>query len=215
MEKLTLKTEDGFEISAAYYSASGDRYAILLHMMPATKESWDHFAVSLRGMGISSIAIDLRGHGQSTEGPDGYKEFTDVEHQKKILDVRAAWAELHQRGAKPESTAIIGASIGANLAIDHLSEHDTVRVGVAMSPGLDYHGVKSDLNIEHLLPGQHVLLVASSEDEYSYLSIQKLHQLNPSQTEKMELHDLGHGTNMIDKNVKVRDDILRWIDERL
>ena len=125
MEKETLITEDNVKIAANLYTVPASAgWIVMSHMMPATKESWDSFAEALQNLGYESIAIDLRGHGESEGGPDGYRSFSDAEQQKKILDLEAAVDYLVQkRKATPEKIVLIGASIGANLSLQYLSQH--------------------------------------------------------------------------------------------
>lgn len=215
MESLTLTTSDNVSIAADYYPAEGDRYAILLHMMPASKESWREFATQLQARGITSIAIDQRGHGKSQGGPKGYQKFTDEQQQAKIHDVRAAWQELERRGATPEKTVVVGASIGANLTIAYLVERQAIPIGVALSPGLNYRGVLTDAAITELAEGQEVLLVASQEDKYSFNSSEQLHDKNPDQTQFLPQKNLGHGTTMFEKDPDLLGQVVGWIDERL
>lgn len=209
-----LKTQDGISIAADFYQASGDRFAILLHMMPATKESWSTFASALREKGISSLAIDLRGHGKSQGGPDGYKEFTEVEHQSKIQDVRAAWVELERRGAKIEHTTVVGASIGANLAIRFLAEQSSMLCAVALSPGLDYRGVTTNDVIQKIGQNQKLLLVVSDDDTTSALSVAKLRELNPA-VEVLEKQGIGHASAMLEKDPQLQIDVINWLDQHL
>src|SRR5690349_13876649 len=139
-EPVLLESSDGVRIQGAFYAADQLRgQALLLHMMPATKESWSAFAFALAERGISCLAIDLRGHGASDGGPDGYRGFSDAEHQAKRLDVEAALAWLRAKGSAPLRVA--GASIGANLAIRAAAEHADVAACLALSPGLAYRGV--------------------------------------------------------------------------
>lgn len=215
MESLTLTTNDGVSISADYFPAEGKRAVILLHMMPATKESWHPFAEVLQRLGIASIMIDERGHGASSGGPDGYRNFSPEQHLAKLHDVRAAWAALKERGAMMEKTGVIGASIGANLAIRYLAENGSFPIGVALSPGMSYHGVTTDDAIVRLTPGQHVLLVASEEDTEAAKAIQVLNEKNKTQTQLLLRHDLGHGTHMFDADAELLEAVATWVNERI
>jgi len=214
METLTLTTKDHKQIAADFYPADGGRSAILVHMMPATKESWKTFAEALQQKGIASLAIDLRGHGASEDGPGGYKEFSDREHQAKIYDVEAAWEFLHQRGAEMQKTAVVGASIGANLSIVFGSQHHEIPAIVALSPGIDYRGVTTDQSIRAIGIQQHVLLVASEEDSGSFASIRTLADWQP-RAEKIEKNGIGHGTHMTDVDPELFDYLVNWIDQHL
>ena len=67
---------------------------------------------------ISSLAIDLRGHGESGGG----------EVAESFLDVQAALAWLKKETGLPlGQTIVIGASIGANLAIQAAAAHADIR----------------------------------------------------------------------------------------
>ena len=120
METINLKTFDGIDLAADYYEAKKPiMAAVYAHMMPAAKESWRDLAEYLAQNGISGLAIDLRGHGQSTLGPDGYKSFKPADHQESTFDLSAAAEFLHSLGHsfKHEKIIFIGASIGANSTI--------------------------------------------------------------------------------------------------
>src|SRR3989344_4533312 len=102
-EKINLTASDGKKISADFYPAKNPKgWLLLTHMMPATKESWGNFAKSMQESGYSNLAIDLRGHGESEGGPDGYQKFSDAEHQAGIRDLEVGWDFLKSRGAAPE-----------------------------------------------------------------------------------------------------------------
>lgn len=198
---VILKTTDGVELVGTYHHSGQNRLAILLHMMPATKESWDAIAQSLLERGCASLAIDMRGHGESTMGGTlDYRNFDEEQQQAKRLDLEAAleWARVQE--FSDEHIILIGASIGANLAIRALAEHPALRLAIALSPGLNYRGVRTDDAITQIRPNQKVVLVASDDDDRpSWDSVHELHRLNPS-TVLIERHGLGHGTNMTDKD---------------
>ena len=80
MMRVVLTTSGAVTIVGNYYKGSADRGALLVHMMPATKESWGAFARVLEKQGYHVLAIDMRGHGESDGGPVGYKNFSDEEH---------------------------------------------------------------------------------------------------------------------------------------
>lgn len=200
-QRIVLKTTDGLEIVGTYRKTGQSKIAILLHMMPATKESWDLFAQKLAEAGYASVAIDERGHGESTIGGKlNYKQFSDEEQQAKRLDVEAAIAFAQEQGFVEEEMVVIGASIGANLAIGALIEHPGISTAIALSPGLDYHGVLTASFINQLSPSQRVILVASDDDAYSFQSVRALHQANSQQTVLIERSGIGHGTTMLKKD---------------
>lgn len=208
-EKITLKTSDGIEIAGMYRYTGQQKIAILLHMMPATKESWDSFAERLLSVGYASIAVDERGHGESTmNGKLDYKKFSDSEQRAKILDVEAAIEFAKQKGFDESKIVVIGASIGANLAIQSLVEHKNISTAVALSPGLDYHGIRTAPMMSKLHEGQKVVLVASDDDPESFDSVNVLKKQNQEQTILIERSGLGHGTRMTDRDSKLVEEII-------
>lgn len=198
-EKIILIADDGQKISANFYNVPEAKGWILLtHMMPATKESWDSFAQDMQKFGYASVAIDLRGHGESQGGPGGYNKFTDAEHEAGILDLESAWNFLKSRGAVPETTTIIGSSIGANLSMQFLERHAEIAHGVLLSAGLNYHGVKTEEAARKISISQSIVLVSSKDDDGNAGENQLLYDVLP---EKMNKHLIifeqgGHGNSM-------------------
>lgn len=199
-QHISLETSDHVTIAATFRHKDEKNAAILLHMMPATKESWEPFEQELTNAGIASLAIDERGHGESSmNGTLNYKTFSDAQHQAKIRDVEAAYEYLKSQGFDDTHIFVIGASIGANLTIEFLAQHPAIPAGIALSPGLDYHGVKTADAVKNLNQNQHLVIVASDDDPESAVDSEKLHLLNPSTT-LIEKYGLGHGTNMFSKD---------------
>jgi alpha-beta hydrolase superfamily lysophospholipase len=208
-QRITLQTSDKIEIVGLYRNTGQEKFAILLHMMPATKESWDNFAERLLAKGYSSLAIDERGHGESTmNGRLNYKNFSDKEQQAKILDVESAIVFAKEKGFEESQIIVIGASIGANLSIQALVEHKIISTAVALSPGLDYHGVRTAPMMPRLHEGQKVILVASDDDIESFDSIHSIQKQNSEQTILIERSGLGHGTQMTDRDESLVEEIL-------
>ncbi|MDE2102780.1 MAG: alpha/beta fold hydrolase [Patescibacteria group bacterium] len=204
MEKISLTTKDNKSISGNFFPAENARgWVIYLHMMPSAKESWNRIAGRLARDGYSGLAIDLRGHGESEGGPNGYKYFSDAEHQASINDVEAAFDFLLSKGARAGHIRLIGASIGANLAIEFFSKHKEFPSAVFLSAGTNYRGVSALRAAENLSPGQSALFLTSRDDlgadgsnpEQNEAIISSL----PSgvKAEKVIYNSAGHGTNIL------------------
>jgi len=200
---MFLKTEDGFKIAADWQSVKNSRgHLVLIHMMPATKESWFEFANTANEHNYSSIAIDLRGHGQSSGGPQGYKSYYPADHRRSILDIKAAVDFLEKEGTRPVNVIFIGASIGANLALQYIAEHQEFRTAVLLSAGLDYKGINAEKLVEKLNGHQHIFFAAARDDERTLGNNaeqnQKLYNLVPIGVDKRIViyNKGGHGTNI-------------------
>jgi len=213
-ERITFTTDDGVVIVGDWYPGTKfGRAVLLLHMMPETRDSWRVFAERLASAGVSALAIDERGHGESTKGPKGpidFRAFSDREQREKIIDVRAALDWLKERGFAEAGIAVVGASIGANLAIAFAAENREIPAVIALSPGLDYRGVTTEDRVAALRPEQKILLVASAEDERSFVACRALRNLRPD-ADILEFEHAGHGTRMFDAQPDLMDDLIVWL----
>jgi len=217
-EKVSFVTLDDVTIVGDVYRGTGHGpAALLLHMMPAIKESWSSFANVLLSQGFKIIlAIDLRGHGESqlqTDKKLDFLEFSDQEHQLKIRDVITAVSWLEEQGATKDRLALIGASIGANLSIAYGAMNPEIPAVVALSPGLNYRGVTTEDKMSAYV-GRALYLVASAEDTYSLETNQRLAALYSGATLK-ELNQVGHGTAMFDQSPDLMSEVAAWLIERV
>lgn len=221
MEKVWLRTSDNVEIVGDYYSPDmpSTKGVLLVHMMPATRTSWKFFAGRLQKMGCHVLAIDLRGHGESSGGPDGYLKFSDEEHQKSIFDLEASAAFLEEKGIVLTDLSLVGASIGANLGLQCAVLHGGKNVAL-LSPGLDYRGVKMVPLVKQLKHGQRVLFVTSRDDDRSGGNNAEMNEylyaLVPEVVEKRIIvyENAGHGTDMFDKEEPdLEEELITWLSE--
>jgi non-heme chloroperoxidase len=91
---------------------------VLLHGGGQTRQSWHRTTGALAGAGFSTLALDLRGHGDSDWSPAGRYGF-----QRNAEDLLAVLAQLGER------PALVGASMGGIAAI--------VALGQSSSGGTD------------------------------------------------------------------------------
>lgn len=214
-KNMTIKTADSVNIAYDWYpSTSLGRvrdYLILVHMMPATKESWQDFANFAQKQGYASIAIDLRGHGQSEGGPNGFRKFSDLEHQKSILDLEAAVDYLKSQGAPADKIDFIGASIGANLSLQYLAEYPEIKKAVLLSAGLNYRGLETKPLIKKLKGDQKVLAVSSRDDDNNAEENSELFGRN---YKNLVIYDRGgHGTNILENQPELKNKIIDFLND--
>ena len=216
---MFLIAKDGVKIAADFYNIENPAYwCVLIHMMPATKESWRDLAAELQKNNYESLAIDLRGHGESDAGPNGYLNFSDKEHQKSILDLEAAVDYLiKERGATPDKIILIGASIGANLALQYIKEHLEFKIAVLFSPGLNYKGIETEPMVKNLKSEQKVFFISSKDDERSGGNNaemnQKLFDLTSAEVKKqIKIYETGgHGTDILKTYPELKDKIIEFL----
>jgi len=201
-----LKTGDNVNIKGTFYKGKKNMSSIiLLHMLNRDRHDWDGFAESLQSLGYNLISIDLRGHGESSLS---WKTFSESDFSSMILDVRVAKDFLVGNNVS-NRIAIIGASIGANIALTYAAKDDSIKTIILLSPGLDYRGVKTQDVIKQFK--NPVLIIASEGDTYSADSSRTLSSL--SKNSQLKLYKgLNHGTNLLG-NEDVNSVIIEWLKE--
>jgi len=199
-ENITLKTSDDQVIKGIYYPNSMSKKGILLlHQLAKNKDSWKQWIPEL-GKTHNVLAIDLRGHGESS---GDYKDFSDDDFNAIKKDVAASVEMLERKGISRKNISFIGSSIGANTVQNYVSmyPHDKA---VLLSPGINYRGIKLSMT------DTSSLVIVSKEDSYSYDSVRELESVSPT-SKFIYLDNKGHGTNMLDQ--KLISEILTFINQ--
>ncbi|MDD5473314.1 MAG: alpha/beta fold hydrolase [Candidatus Methanoperedens sp.] len=219
MEKITFRTKDGVTITGNYFKPQKEHSPafLLLHMMPSTKESWNAFASHLQKQGFAVLAIDLRGHGESTDKNGkkiDYKEFKDAEHRGSMNDIASAKDFLaKQKDIDISRIAIAGASIGANLALRQASVDNDVSLLLLLSAGIDYRGIQA-LRLAAMCSCP-VYILASEGDTYAAESSRKLYDTFPCDKRLNVIKGKSHGTDMFLSEPELIDELLVWVVKRL
>jgi len=205
---VSFKTSDGWTIAALYHPPRpGAEVAVLIHGLGSSSNEWGGFSPDLWRLGLGTLAIDLRGHGQSLSGPRGAEGWQDFdaagEWPKAVNDLLAAAAYLRRRGIPPSRVVFIGASVGANLASRAAARLKSSPWTALLSPGEDYHGIlPADLS------GRRVLLAASPPDAYAYGTC--LEMAGRTRGSVFLAARGGHGVQMF-KDARFTAAFLRWI----
>jgi pimeloyl-ACP methyl ester carboxylesterase len=188
--ELTLRTSDEQAIKGTLYpSPSSKKGLILLHQLGKDRNSWKPWTAEFRKT-HSVLAVDLRGHGQSS---GHFADFSDDDFNAMKKDVAAAVEFLGRKGIEPKQVSFAGASIGANTVQNYVSLYPHDRA-VLLSPGLNYRGIKLTMK------DNASLVVVSEEDSYSCDSVKELEKLSPD-SKFIYLRNKGHGTNMLDAEI--------------
>ena len=108
----TVTTKDGVDI---FYKAWGPKDAqpiVFHHGWPLSSDDWDNQMLFFLGEGYRVVGIDRRGHGRSTQVPDGH----DMDHY--AADAAAVVEHLGLRNA-----VHIGHSTGGGEATRYVARH--------------------------------------------------------------------------------------------
>jgi pimeloyl-ACP methyl ester carboxylesterase len=175
-------------------------------MAHSERGDWRELAPQLSALGYATLAIDLRGHGKSG-GELAWNRMAD--------DVRLALEYLKScPDIDPGRIALLGASLGANLALNAAADDPTVRGAALLSPGLDYFGVRTRAALESY--GDRPLFIAASEDdEYAARSSQELAELAAGETRFELYRSAGHGAGMLQGAPELPEQLLGWFETLL
>ena len=168
---VTLTTEDKWKLAALYEPASSDiPTVVLLHDLNKNKNEFTSFKAALAKNGFGYVALDLRGHGQSTGGGgvrSFAKEGVDNQFNKMTRDVDAAIYFLKEKGISPEKIVLLGAGLGANVAAKATTFWPNVSGIALISPSAN---VRDVLAIPPLrLYKGNVLIAAAAADKKMFL----------------------------------------------
>jgi len=208
-QRMTVRTDDGVQISATFYEASTRPAPVVLyiHQLQKSRKDWDAVATQLAAEGIAGFAIDLRGHGESAGSPQDYSGM--------VQDVRAARRFL---AARPDLTAtrvgIAGASIGATLSALVAGDDGTIASLALLSPSMEYRGLRLDAAMKKY-GARPALLVASMDDGYSARTVKELQKAGSGVRETLLLSHAGHGTAMLTGESELGRRLLEWFRRTL
>jgi alpha-beta hydrolase superfamily lysophospholipase len=209
--RVSFRTEDGVTIAATWYEA-GSRPApavVLIHMLNKSRRDWEPVGVQLAAAGIGALAIDLRGHGESTGSVDA------SDYSALVRDVSAARRYLASRGDVQQTrVGIAGASIGANLALLEAAGDTSIASLALLSPSLDYRGLRIEAATAKY-GARPLLLVASDDDPYAARSVRDLQKAGRGTRETVVLSHAGHGTVMLARDQDLARTLVDWFRRTL
>ncbi|MDQ7814887.1 MAG: alpha/beta fold hydrolase [Patescibacteria group bacterium] len=220
-EKINLKTYDDVRLVGDWQSAPTILGAmVLLHMMPETRLSWLSVQRACVKLSLASLAIDMRGHGDSVETSDGgkidYRNFSSEEHQSTYGDVVSAVDWVRGRGIDRRRIILGGASYGANLALQFLASDPMLPGAVLLSPSLNYHGIETEDHVRNLTYNQSLFIASSLEDKQSYDDSKKLFDMAACENKIfVPYKGAGHGTSMFAYDRELPEKIVAWAEALL
>ena len=190
-----LMTSDDISISYQYNKIDSDKAVLLLHMLSGNKDDWKGLP-NILNKKFSTLAIDLRGHGSSGLN---WEDFSEDDFKNMLLDVDEAKNFLEYEGYK--EIYIVGASIGANLAVNSYDKTFVKKV-VLLSPGISYRNIVfEEKNLD-----SNVLIVSSKDDIKSYKFSRNL-----PKAKLLEFDSGGHGTDLLFNHPELNSKIFEFL----
>lgn len=218
-QNVTLSTKDGWSLAAVYQPATSKQTTVvLLHDLGKNKEAFASFEKALTKAGFGYLALDLRGHGQSTAKGE-YKTFAregaDNPFNQMVQDAQAAVDFLKAKKIAPENTILLGAGLGANVAAKTAEKNPDV-LGLGL--------ISPSANIRDVLPVPSlraykgaVMLAASAGDRKGFLEASILRNVSfltsgEGNVTFLTAYDYA-GHELLDKYIT--QSVVQWVDTPL
>ncbi len=205
---ITLAAPDGASLIADFHPAGADTAPVIitLHMLNSDRSAWAPLIPDLHAADYALLNIDMRGHGASDGPRDWDAAIAD-------LDLWISWL-LEQEHLGEDGLVMLGASIGANVALIACAEAENCRGAIALSPGLDYRGVKPEAALVDGLADRSALLVASHADASSSTAIRQMFLNARGDVSARLYRGRAHGTRLFDSDYESLSGlILHWLAE--
>ncbi len=205
-----LVPEEGISLAANYYASPGrveNRGVVLLHMLDRSQDDWNDFAAQLQTNNFEVMTFDFRGHGESSEN---WNDYEKEDFQKLITDAKDSLNYLRDINAEMD-ISIIGAGIGANVAMQVALEDPKIKSIVLLSPKTTNHGI----DIEHANANydRSVFYITGTKDKNSYSDTLELHEVSNAVNKSIkEIDTSNHGTDLLNE-ASLSEDIINWLTQ--
>jgi pimeloyl-ACP methyl ester carboxylesterase len=220
-ERVTVQAADGTVLVGDLYlptlqARQKAPLVVLLHMLSRQRGDWQPFIPRLTENGNAVLAMDLRGHGESIQkGPArlGWRSFSTEDYARMPADLLETLDALspYRDRIDLDRVAVIGASIGCNVALVAAAESQAIRALVLLSPGLDYRGINTEEAMRRY-GDRPILLVASEADSYAANSTRTLYALAAGPKEVKIYSGRAHGTRILERTPDAVPLLLGWLD---
>ena len=216
---LELTSSDGKTLVADWVpgAESTSPAVVLFHQLGRDRSEWEPLAASLARAGFGVLRMDLRGHGASAGGPDGWRSFEAEDWAALGGDgaIALQWLKQRPEAERPRAVVIGGSSIGSSVAI--LAGEDPMVAGVfALSPGRAYRGIDALTPVDAYPAERPILAVAASGEVASAETAREIARVAESGEVRL-VEGSGHGLAMLDDQpglVAVIEEFVQEVTER-
>jgi len=189
---------------------------ILLHDYGLDRRDWGIFIPDLVQQGYHVLAIDLRGHGKSTDGGKRLSgeyspETTSYLLQSGYLDVQAALEWIKRRkDTNIKQISLVGVGLGADLTYSCARKfRAAITTSVAISPSFS---ALTETKFTDSAP-RAILFCASTGDASgsSMLAVESLANFSDDPKKVVIYQSAAHGLAMFYKHPEIKQEILAWL----
>jgi len=210
-ETVRFETADGVHLVGTSWRGEGDVAVVLLHQLSGDRREWAPVREALEPLGVTVLAIDLRGHGDSTGGPEGpiqWRAFDNAAWRGVVEDAKAAMRFLDAQVA-PSRFVLVGSSIGSSAALLAAAEEPRVAGVVALSPGSSYRGLETGPAAESLR-GRALLAIAAEGEAPAADTARSLAESSGGEAEIVS--GSAHGLRMVADAPTIPARVARFVE---
>jgi len=199
---MQLRTTDGHTVSAESWG-TGPHGVVLIHEDGGDRAGWSDLAATLSQNQFRVVAIDLRGHG-ATGGT-----IAEEDYPKMVADVAAAVTWLDSKGV--DDVGLVGAELGANLALATMAANQDIDTAVLLSPSLSANGVRVSGALDKL--GRRPLLLVASKQDSSGARAASLISDKAAGPKHLALYDgTAAGRRMLNTAPELEGLVVSWLN---
>jgi dienelactone hydrolase len=205
---VSFRADDGRTIDALLTEANlrPAPAVVLVPMLGRPKDDWQAVAQRLADANITALAIDLPGEALPADAKALVGWHTDI---------RAAVTYLLTRPeGRATTVGVVGASLGANLAVVAAAADPRVRSLALVSASLDYRGVRIETALRQY-GSRPALLLASQGDAYAARSAKELAKDAPGVREVQLSEMPAHGTLLLAREPEMVRILVEWFQRTL
>ncbi len=225
VNQVKFMTEQNFMLAGQYYGGKEQQGGVLLlHDCDHTSSSYTELAKQLSNLGLHTLALDLRGYGDSVS--DDFSHLIIKRNSKDINtyqsefsrltsywqdDVKAAYNYLRSRISSKHEIAVVSAGCSAAQAI-FLAENIRINSFVMLTPILNY------MEKEHFknLIDMPIYFIASMHHTDTYQTTRELFEWNGDNRSTLKLFKgTRQGQSLLRGNYFLAHDIALWLSSTL
>lgn len=173
---------------------------LLLHGAKGHRDDWILFATRAQQAGFVALAPEF-----------AWPMDASGKIDPSALDrIQAAFDYFQQVGIEPKRIALVGADVGASLALQYGAGNTAVSAVALISPGLDFGGISAEKALAEYGRGA-AYFVSASGDAFSADSARTLQAKAAGFSELREYPGAAHGTDLFTVSENSVAQLLDWL----
>lgn len=208
---IEVRSDDGVKLEATLRRAAGPGAVLFVPDVRAQRSVYAPYAQLLFIDDITTLSVDLRGHGASrADTLPSWDDLSAYHREQLEKDVAAAYRYLRALGFEDEDIAVVSAGLGCALVEKAMRGEKASPSITHLSPAFD----PSDRDLMHAVafhPDRPVLVIFSQEDLGAMRSIQVFRNVKDrSQLQTRALTDAGRGVQTLHRSPEALEAFQQW-----